>query len=124
MIGDKMSEFIGQLDHMQAGADWGTELSKRLDCRFMKDDEFAASRVENLTAGFSNLCHLDCPFCVEHNSPTQKIPLKELPVERLIELFHGHKKQTGNNIGRFHIGNTGEPLLHERFIDLVLETAE
>lgn len=118
------AEFMEQLDNMQTGADWGAALSKRLDCRFMKDEEFAATKVDELTAGFSNLCHLDCPFCEEHNSKARRIPLQEFSVDRLIQLIRDHHDRTGFRVGRFRIGNTGEPLAHERIIDLIAQTED
>jgi molybdenum cofactor biosynthesis enzyme MoaA len=117
-------DFIHKLDNIEARADWGVELSESLDCRSLSDEKFIANRVENLVAGFSNRCNLDCAYCGVHRSKALNIPLKEFEVERLVQLVNNHKAETGEKIGHFRIGNTGEPLLHKDFRSLVEGTQD
>lgn len=115
-------QFIHLLDDMKTRSDWGLELNRRLNLKTLSDSDFAADSVENLVAGFSNRCNLHCAFCGVHQSKKLDIPLHEFEVARLIELIQNHKTTTGEKIGHFRIGNTGEPLINKGFIELVERT--
>ncbi|MFP5213642.1 MAG: radical SAM protein, partial [Acidobacteriota bacterium] len=121
---DKNEDFIKCLDdqEMRCNSDWGARLAEELDCRLLRDEDFCADRVENLVAGFSNACQLDCPFCGVHKSAKLGIPGEELEMDRLIALVNRHFEQTGLEVGHFRIGNTGEPLIHKRLTELIDRT--
>ncbi|MFH2001858.1 MAG: hypothetical protein ABIK28_19400 [Planctomycetota bacterium] len=118
------AEFISRMDDFEGSAQWGAEMSKRLDSRFLKDEEFVADRVENLVAGSSNLCNLDAPYRGVGDSHLQEKPLPEFQVKRLIELVRRHKEQSGEKIDHFRIGSAGGLLQHRRLVDLISGTEE
>ncbi|MHC1729396.1 MAG: radical SAM protein [Syntrophobacteraceae bacterium] len=117
-------DFSTSLDNRELLTDWGAKLAEELDCKLLQDDAFRANRVENLVAGFSNICQLDCAFCGVHRSRMLNIPAEELDISRLIDLVNRHKQQTGYNLGHFRIGNTGEPLIHKEFINIIKQTQD
>ncbi len=86
--------------------------------------QFAVPRIETLVAGFSNACHLRCPFCYETHYGRDLVNPQSLDIDKLIRLINRHKETTGQNIEYFRVGNTGEPLINTKLIRLLTETAD
>lgn len=85
-------------------------------------EDVAVPRIETLVAGFSNKCHLRCPFCYESHFGRDLAKPQSLDLDKLIRLVNEHKQDTGQNIEYFRIGNTGEPLLNTGLDRLLVET--
>ncbi|MFH2001859.1 MAG: radical SAM protein, partial [Planctomycetota bacterium] len=120
----KREELLYSLDDLAARASWGLEGEENQTRPGSAAHPFSASRIETLVAGFSNQCHLDCPFCYEEHYGRARRGQDDLDMDKLIRLIRAHKAETGSALASFRIGNTGEPLIHKEFPRLIRETQD